>query len=129
MLLFVRDERANRQLNFIYSLVQKGLSPKQVANDLNAQGIKKLDVADTPWVESEIRAAIKTFSLKKKNHVRVEDQSQKVSITDIEMPFLSMVFFMVKWAIASIPALAILIIIGFLLSVLMGGSATFLFWR
>lgn len=38
--------------------------------------------------------------------------SQKVVVTDIEMPFGSMVSFMVKWAIASIPALIILTIIG-----------------
>jgi hypothetical protein len=38
----------------------------------------------------------------------------EVVITDISMPFLSMVSFMVKWALASIPALAILTIIAFL---------------
>ncbi|WP_162847932.1 hypothetical protein [Mariprofundus erugo] len=33
---------------------------------------------------------------------------QHVTITDIKMPFFSMVIFMVKWAIASIPAFLIL---------------------
>jgi len=32
----------------------------------------------------------------------------KVIITDIRMPFLSMVIFMVKWALAAIPAFIIL---------------------
>ena len=36
---------------------------------------------------------------------------REVVITDIRMPFESMVVFMVKWAIASIPAFAILFII------------------
>jgi len=36
----------------------------------------------------------------------------RVVITDIKMPFLSMVLFMVKWAIASIPALLILWLMG-----------------
>jgi len=36
----------------------------------------------------------------------------KVSVTDLDMPFLSMVRFMVKWAIAAIPALLILMILG-----------------
>ena len=36
---------------------------------------------------------------------------REVVVTDIRMPFISMVFFMVKWAIASIPALIILSII------------------
>lgn len=35
----------------------------------------------------------------------------QITVTDIKMPFLSMVFFMVKWVIASIPALFILMIL------------------
>jgi hypothetical protein len=35
-----------------------------------------------------------------------------VVITDIKMPFMSMVTFMVKWILASIPAFIILGIIG-----------------
>lgn len=31
-----------------------------------------------------------------------------VQITDIDMPFMSMVFFMVKWAFATIPAVLII---------------------
>ena len=37
---------------------------------------------------------------------------QGVVVTDIRMPFWSMVVFMVKWAIAAIPAMIILIIVG-----------------
>ena len=37
----------------------------------------------------------------------------EVIVTDITMPFGSMVTFMVKWAIASIPALLILGLLGF----------------
>ena len=39
-----------------------------------------------------------------------DNQKQAVRVTDIRMPFVSMVVFMVKWAIASIPALLILVI-------------------
>ena len=39
------------------------------------------------------------------------DQRQQVTVVDIEMPFGSMVVFMVKWAIASIPAFLILMVI------------------
>jgi len=35
-----------------------------------------------------------------------------VRITDIDMPFTSMVAFMVKWSLASIPAFLILVIVG-----------------
>ena len=44
-----------------------------------------------------------------------------VVVTDIKMPFLSMVIFMVKWVIASIPAFFILSIVGALLMMLLGG--------
>ena len=37
--------------------------------------------------------------------------NQNVTVTDIKMPFRSMVEFMVKWAIASIPAFIILFIL------------------
>ena len=43
-----------------------------------------------------------------------------VTITDIKMPFLSMVIFMVKAAIASIPAFIILSVIGSIVFGLMG---------
>lgn len=43
-----------------------------------------------------------------------------VTITDIKMPFLSMVIFMVKAAIASIPAFIILSLIGSIIFGLLG---------
>ena len=42
---------------------------------------------------------------------------REVVVVDIRMPFWSMVIFMVKWAVASIPALVVLAI---LLSIVMG---------
>jgi hypothetical protein len=39
-------------------------------------------------------------------------QPQQVRIVDINMTFMSMVIFMVKWAIASIPAFIILAVMG-----------------
>ena len=44
------------------------------------------------------------------------EMQREVSVVDIHMPFGSMVVFMIKWAIASIPALIILAILGFLAS-------------
>ena len=38
--------------------------------------------------------------------------SPRVVVTDVDMPFGSMVRFMVKWSIAAIPALLILLVIG-----------------
>lgn len=41
---------------------------------------------------------------------------KRVVVTDINMPFMSMVIFMVKWVIASIPAFIILSILGAVLT-------------
>lgn len=46
---------------------------------------------------------------------------QKVVVTDIKMPFWSMVTFMVSWAIASIPAFIVLVFIGFFLMGILRG--------
>ncbi|HQU15249.1 MAG: hypothetical protein B7Z66_09000 [Chromatiales bacterium 21-64-14] len=50
-----------------------------------------------------------------------EPDNNRVVVVDVRMPFWSMVVFMVKWAIASIPALFILAAIGSLIVMLMGG--------
>ena len=53
------------------------------------------------------------------------DNNNEVVITDIKMPFISMVEFMVKWAIASIPAFIILFLIGMMVFGVFGvGIAT-----
>ena len=52
-------------------------------------------------------------------------QFQPVTIEDIKMPFGSMVQFMIKWAIASIPAFIILFLIGMMVMGVFGvGIAT-----
>jgi hypothetical protein len=51
-------------------------------------------------------------------------QSQPVIVTDFQMPFGSMVVFMVKWVIAAIPAMIILFVIFAILGALVGGFFT-----
>jgi hypothetical protein len=48
------------------------------------------------------------------------DDRQRVVVTDIKMPFTSMVVFLVKLAIAAIPAMIILSLIGALVTALIG---------
>ena len=50
-----------------------------------------------------------------------DNENNRVTIVDVKMPFLSMVVFMVKAAIASIPAFIILSIIGTLFFSVLGG--------
>lgn len=52
---------------------------------------------------------------------QIHTKAQRVSVTDIDIPFGSMVGFMVKWALAAIPALIIIIIIGTVLISLFAG--------
>ncbi|HNX92048.1 MAG TPA: hypothetical protein PKI17_00880 [Syntrophomonas sp.] len=49
------------------------------------------------------------------------DELQEVIVTDIQMPFLSMVSFMIKWIIASIPAIIVLVILFAIVSTVFGG--------
>ena len=49
------------------------------------------------------------------------DEIRGVTVTDIQMPFGSMVIFMIKWAIASIPAAIILFLIASVFAVVFGG--------
>ncbi len=41
----------------------------------------------------------------------MNSDEQRVIVTDVRMPFLSMIVFMVKWAIAAIPAVIILAVL------------------
>jgi hypothetical protein len=45
----------------------------------------------------------------------------RVSVVDVDMPFMSMVGFMLKWTLATIPALLILVALGLALSGLFVG--------
>lgn len=45
---------------------------------------------------------------------------KRVVVTDISMPFLSMMIFMIKWVIASIPAFIILSILGAIVTTILG---------
>ena len=51
-----------------------------------------------------------------------EKKEQDVAIKDFNMPFSSMVVFMVKWAIASIPAIIIIWILVMILISIFGSS-------
>ncbi|MDX1824325.1 MAG: hypothetical protein R3354_06385 [Thiohalomonadales bacterium] len=48
------------------------------------------------------------------------DIERRVVVTDIRMPFLSMMIFMIKWVIASIPAFIILSIMGGIVTAILG---------
>lgn len=61
------------------------------------------------------------------SHMLRAPEQQEVVIVDVSIPFWSMVVLMVKWSIAFIPALLILIIIGGLFGGLLGGIGASIF--
>lgn len=49
------------------------------------------------------------------------ENQREVVVVDIKMPFWSMVMFMVKWAVASVPALVVLaILLSFAMALMTG---------
>lgn len=74
---------------------------------------------------AEIRAEKRVADAALAPHVKkvMDDYrgARPVVILDINMSFNSMVWFMVKWVIASIPAMIILVVLFFLLSAFFGG--------
>jgi hypothetical protein len=63
-------------------------------------------------VVSVTGAAQQNVGLLTKGGVMSNESGNHVVVVDVKMPFMSMVTFMVKWAIASIPAIIILVVIG-----------------
>ncbi len=57
----------------------------------------------------------------------MDPNAEHVIVTDVKMPFWSMVVFMVKWAIASIPAFFILAMIWLVAAALFGGLGHMMF--
>lgn len=51
-----------------------------------------------------------------------KNEKQEVTIVDVKMPFLSMVIFLVKLAIASIPAVMILSLLFMIFGAIFGGA-------
>jgi hypothetical protein len=52
----------------------------------------------------------------------MQEPVQRVSVSDVSMPFGSMVVFILKWTLASIPAMLILLLIGMIVAAIFGGA-------
>ena len=68
----------------------------------------------------DIVDAIRKMTEKLNDIERSFQKTKNISISDVSMSFGSMVVFMVKWAIASIPAAIILILIPWILVLIFG---------
>jgi hypothetical protein len=81
------------------------MDDKDEKSDAEQMKLAMQDVLDENW--EQLKTIIKA--------------PQKVVVTDIKMPFWSMVTFMVSWAIASIPAFIILTLITILVMGIFAG--------
>jgi hypothetical protein len=111
--------------------VNDGFSVKKNGNQIRylfseRQFIKFLQDYDEDKFQNDFESR-KTIRLEKNKSQRDKVLTQtiiqvkEVVITDIQMPFNSMVFFMIKWTIASIPAAILLSILFYLAIALFGG--------
>ena len=87
------------------------------------------------YAEAEMRVRgipNENYRIRKENRPRTVGEvsppkagiGNEVIVTDIKMPFTSMIVFMVKWALASIPAFIILLIIAMIVMGVLGGIPT-----
>ena len=51
----------------------------------------------------------------------MSNEHREVVVVDVKIPFLSMVILLVKWAIAAIPAMLVLLALGAIVSMVLGG--------
>jgi hypothetical protein len=58
--------------------------------------------------------------IEKEKEIEMADPANTIVVTDIKIPFWSLVVLMVKWALAAIPAVIILIAIATVASALLG---------
>jgi len=91
---------------------------------VNYEGYARSVEAQRQAREAEQAQAVANFVAPHVRKMAADNRgAQPVVIVDAQMSFNSMVWFMVKWSIAAIPALMILITIGFLSVLLLGGLA------
>ena len=83
----------------------------------NIKELKSLKIDDKAKSEKIKQATVK---INETNPIQNETTFKSVKVIDFDMPFSSMVIFMVKWSIASIPAMIIIMILTFFIFSLIG---------
>jgi CHASE3 domain sensor protein len=97
------DEKTQDEQNTHHEIIDKtGTTNDDKINKI----FKELDEAAKKKTEETAAKAAAD-----KNNNTSNKGTQTVKVSDIDIPFESMVIFMVKWAIASIPAILILMVL------------------
>lgn len=101
----------------------KGITPSKAIDMVRNGFYVGRKVGDDWYVDASepTNSASKPSKTKSSVVVSSNGSTSEVVVTDIQMSFISMVVFMVKWVIASIPAFIILFIIFTVVSALFTG--------
>ena len=83
---------------------------KALEREKKAEANEKPDKEQAKQAEANFNKSIEQSKIEETSLQEIKDKS--VYVKDLDIPIKSMVIFMVKWAIASIPAFIILAIIG-----------------
>ncbi len=102
----------------------KGMAPEKVI-DMIRDAFYVGRKIEEEWFIDKSELHGKNSKSKSNSHASISSSDnagyQDVVVTDIKMPFGSMVAFMVKWVIASIPAFIILAILFAIITAIFGG--------
>ncbi len=102
----------------------KGMAPEKVINMIRDAFYVGRKIDDN-WFIDKSEVGGKNSKQKSNSHAPVSSSDnigyQDVVVIDIKMPFGSMVVFMVKWVIASIPAFIILVILFSIITAILAG--------
>jgi hypothetical protein len=103
------DEKTQDEQNTHHEIIDKtGTTNDYQEKDILEDGGFKKSLAEAANKKAEETAAKAAAD---KNNNTSNKGTQTVEVSNFDMPFGSMVVFMVKWAIASIPAILILMVL------------------
>ena len=100
------------------AIYEKALRVRQLRDQVDAQRSAKIQTNPaSSALKSKLENAAEAVADGRRNREAIETEKTKkrerqmVIVADIDMPFMSMVSFMIKWGIAAIPAMAVLFIL------------------
>lgn len=100
------------------AIYEKALRVRQLRDQVDAQRSAKIQTNPaSSALKSKLENAAEAVADGRRNREVIETEKTKkrerqmVIVADIDMPFMSMVSFMIKWGIAAIPAMAVLFIL------------------
>ena len=100
------------------AIYEKALRVRQLRDQVDAQRSAKIQTnSASSALKSKLENAAEAVTDGRRNREAIETEKTKkrerqmVIVADIDMPFMSMVSFMIKWGIAAIPAMAVLFIV------------------